>query len=76
MKIQKINRGLNMPQIVGSKNIKIFKLYIKKPSIGIHEWFIRIKSTKYGMIDDQSMKFKKLGYQTKIETSDSHRVAH
>ena len=65
-----------MTKIVGNQHFKIFRLYIKKPSIGINDWFIRIKSTKYGMIDDQAMKFKKLGYQTKIETSDSYKVAN
>lgn len=65
-----------MTKIVGNQHFKIFRLYVKKPSIGINDWFERVKSTEYGMIDDQSMKFKKQGFQTKIITSDSHRVAH
>lgn len=63
-------------KIVGKQHYKIFRLYLKKPSIGINEWFERAKSTQYGMIDDQSMKFKKQGFQTKIITSDTRRVAH
>ena len=65
-----------MTKIVGNQHFKIFRLYVKKPSIGINDWFERVKSTQYGMIDDQSIKFKKQGFQTKIITSDSHRVAH
>ncbi len=63
-------------KIVGKQHYKIFRLYLKKPSIGINEWFERAKSTQYGMIDDQSMKFKKQGFQTKIITSDTRRVEH
>jgi len=65
-----------MSKIVGNEHLKIFRLYVKKPSIGINEWRERIKSTEYGMIDDQLMKFKKQGFQTKIITSDTRRVAH
>ncbi len=64
-----------MTKIVGNQHLKIFRLYVKKPSIGINDWYERIKSAQYGMIDDQSMKFKKQGFETKIITSDSHRVA-
>ena len=48
-----------MTKIVGNQHFKIFRLYVKKPSIGINDWFERVKSTEYRMIDDQSMKFKK-----------------
>ena len=51
-----------MTKIVGNQHFKIFRLYVKKPSIGINDWFERVKSTEYGMIDDQSMKFKKQGF--------------
>ena len=34
-----------------------------------------MRSNAYGEIDDQSMKFKKQGFQTKIISADSHRVA-
>jgi hypothetical protein len=62
-----------MTKIVGNKNLKTFHLYIKKPTDS--DWFQRMRSTQYGMIDDQSMKFKQQGFQTKIISSDSYRVA-
>jgi len=34
-----------------------------------------MRSNEYGMIDDQCMKFKKQGFQTKIISSDNYRVA-
>ena len=34
-----------------------------------------MRSPAYGEIDDQEMKFKSKGFQTKIITSDSYRVA-
>lgn len=60
-------------KIVGNKNMKTFHLYIKKPTDT--GWFQRMRSNQYGMIDDQSMKFKKQGFQTKIISSDEYRVA-
>jgi hypothetical protein len=64
-----------MTKIVGNQKLKTFYLYVKNPSAGINDWFERMRSNEYGMIDDQSMKFKKQGFQTKIISSDSHRVA-
>jgi len=61
-----------MTKIVGNKNLKTFHLYIKKPTDS--DWFQRMRSNQYGMIDDQSMKFKQQGFQTKIISSDSYRV--
>jgi hypothetical protein len=60
-------------KIVGNKNMKTFHLYIKKPTDT--GWFQRMRSNQYGMIDDQSMKFKQQGFQTKIISSDEYRVA-
>ena len=64
-----------MTKIVGNQKLKTFYLYVKKPSIGLNEWFERMRSQEYGKIDDQSIKFKKQGFQTKIISADSHRVA-
>ncbi len=60
-------------KIVGNKNIKTFHLYVKKPTDT--SWFQRMRSNQYGMIDDQSMKFKQRGFQTKIISSDEYMVA-
>ena len=62
-----------MTKIVGNKNLKTFHLYIKKPTET--DWFQRMRSNQYGMIDDQSMKFKQRGFQTKIISSDEYMVA-
>ncbi len=62
-----------MTKIVGNQNLKTFHLYVKKPTD--KDWFQRMRSNAYGEIDDQSMKFKKQGFQTKIISADSHRVA-
>jgi len=62
-----------MTKIVGNQNAKTFHLYIKKPTD--KDWFQRMRSNEYGMIDDQCMKFKKQGFQTKIISSDAYRVA-
>lgn len=62
-----------MSKIVGNQKLKTFHLYVKKPTD--KDWFQRMRSSEYGTIDDESMRFKKQGFQTKIISSDSHRVA-
>jgi len=62
-----------MTKIVGNQNAKTFHLYVKKPTDA--DWWQRMRSHAYGEIDDQAMKFKKQGFQTKIISADSHRVA-
>tara|TARA_R110000824_G_scaffold289468_1_gene478039 strand:+ start:763 stop:975 length:213 start_codon:yes stop_codon:yes gene_type:complete len=62
-----------MNKIVGNPNLKTFHLFVKKPTD--KDWFQRMRSPAYGEIDDQEMKFKSKGFQTKIITSDSYRVA-
>ena len=64
-----------MKKIVGNQKLKTFYLYVKNPSLGINDWFERVRSQQYGLIDDQSIKFRKQGFQTKIISADSHRVA-
>jgi len=64
-----------MTKIVGNQKLKTFYLYVKNPSAGVNDWFQRMSSNAYGEIDDQAMKFKKQGFETKIISADSHRVA-
>jgi len=63
-----------MTKIVGNQHFKTFRLYVKKTNE--NDWKPRAKSPDYGFIDDQAMKFKKQGFETKIITSESHRVTH
>ena len=59
-----------MTKIVGNQKLKTFYLYVKNPSAGNNDWFERMRSQQYGLIDDQSIKFRKQGFQTKIISAD------
>lgn len=64
-----------MTKILGNQKLKTFYLYVKNPSAGINDWFERMRSQQYCLVDDQETKFKKQGFETKIISADSHRVA-